>query len=47
MAAFTHVPVGALHLERFESVLRPEDSERILRTGRRGREVFAECPRPD
>ena len=40
MAALSHVPVGALHLERFESVLPPEDYERILRTVRRGREVF-------
>ena len=40
MAALTHVPVGALHLERFESVLPPEDYERMLRTVRRGREVF-------
>ena len=40
MAALSHVPVGALHLERFESVLPPEDYERILRTVRRGREVL-------
>jgi hypothetical protein len=46
MAALTHVPVGALHLERFESVRPPEDYERMLRTERRGREVFDECPRP-
>src|SRR6186997_1518110 len=40
MAALSHVPVGALHLERFESVLPPEDYERMLRTVRRGCEVF-------
>jgi hypothetical protein len=40
MAALSHVPVGALDLERFGSVLPPEDYERILRTVRRGREVF-------
>ena len=38
MAALTHVPVGAVHLERFESVLPPEDYERMRRTVRRGRE---------
>jgi trehalose synthase len=40
MAALTHVPVGALNLERFESVLAPEDYERLLGTVQRGREVF-------
>jgi hypothetical protein len=40
MAALSHVPVGALNLERFESVLAPEDYERLLRTVQRGREVF-------
>src|SRR5450755_104123 len=40
MAALTHVPVGALNLERFESVLAPEDYERLLRIVQRGREVF-------
>ncbi|MEO8966848.1 MAG: glycosyltransferase [Solirubrobacteraceae bacterium] len=40
MAALTHVPVGALNLERFESVLPPEDYERLMRTVQRGREVF-------
>src|SRR5450755_4166132 len=40
MAAMTHVPVGALNLERFESVLAPEDYERLLRTVQRGREAF-------
>ena len=40
MTALTHVPVGALQLERFESVLPPEDYERMQRTVQRGREVF-------
>jgi trehalose synthase len=40
MAALSHVPVGALDLERFGSVLPSEDYERILRTVRRGSEVF-------
>src|SRR5450755_118204 len=40
MAALSHVPVGALNLERFESVLAPEDYERLLRTVQRGREAF-------
>ena len=40
MPTLSHVPVGALNLERFESVLPPEDYERILRTVRRGREVL-------
>src|SRR5450755_1283235 len=40
MAALSHVPVGALNLERFESVLAPEDYERLLGTVQRGREVF-------
>jgi trehalose synthase len=40
MAVLSHVPVGALNLERFESVLAPEDYERLLRTVQRGREAF-------
>jgi trehalose synthase len=40
MAALSHVPVGALNLERFESVLAPEDYERLLRVVQRGREMF-------
>jgi trehalose synthase len=40
MATLSHVPVGALNLERFGSVLPPEDYERFLRTVQRGREVF-------
>jgi trehalose synthase len=40
MSALSHVPVGALNLERFGSVLAPEDYERLLRTVRRGREMF-------
>jgi trehalose synthase len=40
MAILSHVPVGALDLERFGSVLPSEDYERILRTVQRGREVF-------
>jgi trehalose synthase len=40
MAVLTHVPVGALNLERFESVLAPEDYERLLRTVQRGHEAF-------
>ena len=40
MATLSHVPVGALNLERFGTVLPPEDYERMLRTVRRGREAF-------
>ncbi len=40
MAALSHVPVGALDLERFGSVLPPEDYERFVRVVQRGREVF-------
>jgi hypothetical protein len=40
MAILSHVPIGAFDLERFESVLPPEDYERILRTVQRGREAF-------
>jgi trehalose synthase len=40
VAVLSQVPVGALSLERFGSVLAPEDYERVLRTVRRGREVF-------
>jgi len=40
MVALTDVPVGALNLERFASVLAPEDYERLMRTVQRGREVF-------
>ena len=40
MVTLSHVPVGALSLERFGSVLPPEDYERFLRTVLRGREVF-------
>jgi trehalose synthase len=40
MAALSHVPVGALNLERFGSVLPPEDYERLLRVVQRGREGF-------
>jgi trehalose synthase len=40
MAALSHVPVGALNLERFGSVLAPEDYERFLRVVERGREAF-------
>jgi trehalose synthase len=40
MATLSHVPVGALNLERFESVLPPGDYERFLRTVQRGREAF-------
>src|SRR5450631_1078103 len=40
MAALSNVPVGALKLERFESVLADEDYERLLRTVQRGREAF-------
>src|SRR6478672_8868510 len=40
MSTLSDVPVGALPLERFESVLPPEDYERMVRTVQRGREVF-------
>src|SRR6187397_185689 len=40
MASLSHIAVGALNLERFGSVLPPEDYERFLRTVQRGREVF-------
>jgi trehalose synthase len=40
MAALSHVSVGALNFERFESALRPEDYERFLAVVRRGRELF-------
>src|SRR5450432_2778242 len=40
MAVLSHVPVGALNLERFWSVLPTEDHERFMRTVQRGREVF-------
>jgi trehalose synthase len=40
MAALSHVPVGALNLERFGSVLPPGDYERLQRTMQRGREAF-------
>jgi trehalose synthase len=40
MAALSHVPVGALNLERFESVIPPGDFERFLGTVQRGREAF-------
>ncbi len=40
MAALSHVPVGALNLERFGSVLPPEDYERFLGTVQCGREAF-------
>src|SRR5450631_970879 len=40
MAALSHVPVGALNLDRFESVIPEADYERLLRTVQRGREAF-------
>jgi trehalose synthase len=40
MAVLSHVPVGALNLERFGSVLAPGDYERLLGVVERGREVF-------
>jgi trehalose synthase len=40
MASLSHVPVGALNLERFGSVLAAGDYERFLRTVERGRELF-------
>ena len=40
MAILSHVPVGALKLETFGSVLAPEDYERFLGTVQRGREAF-------
>jgi trehalose synthase len=40
MAILSDVPVGALNLETFGSVLAPEDYERLLGTVQRGREVF-------
>jgi trehalose synthase len=40
MTCLSHVPVGALNLERFGSVLPPADYERLLRIVQRGREVF-------
>src|SRR5665809_127493 len=40
MAALSHVPVGALNLDHFGSVLPPENYERFLRTVQRGREVI-------
>ncbi len=40
MAALSHVPVGALNLERFGSVLAPGDYERFLGVVQRGREAF-------
>src|SRR5450755_3323012 len=40
MAALTNVPIGAMNLERFGSVLPPEAYERFLRTVQRGREAF-------
>jgi trehalose synthase len=40
MAALTHVPVGAMNFDRFESVLAPEDYEHFLRAVQRSREVF-------
>ena len=40
MATLSDVPVGALNLERFTSVLPPEDYEQLMRTVQRGREAF-------
>jgi len=40
MAILSPVPVGALKLETFGSVLAPEDYERFLGTVQRGREAF-------
>lgn len=40
MASLSHVPVGALSLERFAAVLPPEDYERFRRTVERGRDLF-------
>jgi trehalose synthase len=40
MAALSHVPVGALHLERFGAVLALGDYERLQRVLERGREAF-------
>src|SRR5450755_2249590 len=40
MAILSHVPVGALNLETFGSVLAPEDYERFLGAVQRGRELF-------
>jgi trehalose synthase len=40
MAALSHVPVGALNLERFGSVLPPADYVRLQRIVQRGREAF-------
>jgi trehalose synthase len=40
MATLSHVPVGALNLDRFESVIPEADYERLLRTVQRGREAF-------
>jgi trehalose synthase len=41
MACLSPVPVGALNLERFGSVLAPADYERLLSIVQRGREAFA------
>jgi len=40
MAILSHMPVGALNLERFGSVLPREDHERLLGIVQRGREAF-------
>jgi trehalose synthase len=40
MAALSQVPVGAMSLERFGSVLPPEDYERFVQAVQRGREAF-------
>jgi trehalose synthase len=40
MATLSHVPVGALNLERFGSVLPPADYVRLQRIVQRGREAF-------
>jgi len=40
MAALTNVPIGAMNLERFGSVLPPEAYEGFMRTVQRGREAF-------
>jgi trehalose synthase len=40
MAALSHVPVGAMNLERFGAVLAPENYERLLGIVQRGREMF-------
>jgi trehalose synthase len=40
MSALSHVPVGAMSLDRFASVLSPEVYERFVQAVQRGREAF-------